>query len=92
MAAPVFSLLHGAGNGILTIAQGTLPLALFGSDGYGRRQGLLMLPARFAQAGAPFLFGLCIEHWGAAAVLLSGFLSLSCFGALMMIRVPIKGA
>jgi hypothetical protein len=30
------SLLHGAGNGILTIAKGTLPLVLFGSLGYGR--------------------------------------------------------
>jgi hypothetical protein len=31
-----FTLLHGAGNGILTIAKGTLPLVLFGSLGYGR--------------------------------------------------------
>ena len=29
-AAYVFAILHGAGNGILTIAKGTLPLALFG--------------------------------------------------------------
>lgn len=28
--APLFAILHGAGNGILTIAKGTLPLALFG--------------------------------------------------------------
>jgi hypothetical protein len=47
-----------AGNGILTIAKGTLPLALFGPQGYGARQGWLMLPARVAQAVAPFAFGL----------------------------------
>ena len=30
LAAPVFAVMHGAGIGILTIAKGTLPLALFG--------------------------------------------------------------
>ena len=29
--AAVFAILHGAGNGILTIAKGTLPLVLFGA-------------------------------------------------------------
>jgi hypothetical protein len=42
--AAVFAVLHGAGNGILTIAKGTLPLVLFGPQGYGARQGWLMLP------------------------------------------------
>jgi MFS family permease len=36
-----FALLHGAGNGMITIAKGTLPLALFGPRGYGLRSGLL---------------------------------------------------
>ena len=31
-AAAAFALLHGAGNGMLTIAKGTLPLALFGPN------------------------------------------------------------
>ncbi len=31
---PAFALLHGAGNGLITIAKGTLPLALFGPHGY----------------------------------------------------------
>lgn len=57
-AAVVFAILHGAGNGIMTIAMGTLPLLIFGSQGYGGKQGLLMVPARLAQALAPFLFGL----------------------------------
>jgi hypothetical protein len=30
-------LLHGAGNGLLTIARGTVPLAIFGPIGYGLR-------------------------------------------------------
>ena len=49
-AAYAFALLHGAGNGILTIAKGTLPLALFGPVGYGRRQGIVTAPARASQA------------------------------------------
>ena len=81
-AAAGFVLLHGAGNGILTIAVGTLPLLLFGARGYGQRQGLLVLPARLVQAGAPFLFGLGLERWGAGSLWLSGALGLSACLAL----------
>ena len=81
--AAVFAMLHGAGNGILTIAKGTLPLVLFGPQGYGRRQGVLMVPARIAQASAPWLFGLCLDRWGAAALWLSGAIGLLAFGALL---------
>ena len=84
--AAVFVIFHGAGNGILTIAKGTLPLVLFGPEGYGARQGLLMVPARIAQALAPWLFGVCLDRWGAGALWLSGTLGLVAFGALMALR------
>ena len=35
--------------GFLTIAKGTIPLAIFGPVGYGLRSGLLGAPARAAQ-------------------------------------------
>jgi predicted MFS family arabinose efflux permease len=70
-AAILFAVLHGAGNGVLTIAKGTLPLVLFGPQGYGERQGILMVPARLAQALAPWLFGLCMAQWGAGALWVS---------------------
>ncbi|NZA26137.1 MFS transporter [Luteimonas sp. SJ-92] len=82
-AAIPFALLHGAGNGILTIAKGTLPLALFGPGGYGFRQGVLMVPARFAQAGAPLLFALLMTRYGANALLLSIALALAVLAALL---------
>jgi MFS family permease len=82
-AAMVFTVLHGAGNGILTIAKGTLPLAIFGPAGYGLRQGILMVPARFGQAGAPFLFALLMERYGVSALLLSIALSLAGLAALL---------
>jgi MFS family permease len=87
-AAMVFALLHGAGNGIMTIAKGTLPLALFGHQGYGARQGWLTLPARVTQAAAPFLFGLALQRWGAGALWLSGALGLSAFAALLLLPRP----
>jgi predicted MFS family arabinose efflux permease len=86
--AAAFALLHGAGNGILTIAKGTLPLALFGPTGYGHRQGMLMLPARLAQALAPWLFGLLLAILGTRALWVSAGLALSALAALLLIRVP----
>lgn len=86
--ATLFAILHGAGNGILTIAKGTLPLALFGPTGYGARQGWLMMPARVAQAAAPFLFGVALDSWGANALWLTSALGLTAFGALVVLRAP----
>jgi hypothetical protein len=63
-AAAAFALLHGAGNGILTIARGTLPLAIFGPENYAYRLGLMGAPSRIAQALAPLGFGLLIEPLG----------------------------
>ena len=84
-AAVAFALLHGAGNGIMTIANGTLPLVLFGSVGYGRRQGLLMVPARIVQACAPWLFGLCLYRWGAGALWVSASVGLAACAALFLL-------
>lgn len=78
-----FAGLHGAGNGILTIAKGTLPLVVFGATGYGQRQGWLMAPARLAQAVAPLLFGLAMVHWGAGALWLTAGLGVV---ALVMLQ------
>ena len=85
-AAAVFTLLHGAGNGILTIAKCTLPLVLFGPAGYGARQGLMMVPARVAQAFAPVLFGMALDHAGAAALWLTTLLGLAALAALWLLR------
>lgn len=88
--AAVFALLHGAGNGILTIAKGTLPLVLFGPAGYGHRQGLLMVPARIAQAASPWLFGLCLDRLGAGALWVSAGLGAAAFGALLALAAPVE--
>jgi predicted MFS family arabinose efflux permease len=86
LAAAVFTVLHGAGNGLLTIAKGTLPLAIFGAAGYGLRTGLLSAPARVAQAGAPLLFGLLLDRVGLGVLAVSSGLGLASTAALLVLR------
>ena len=89
VAAIPFVLLHGAGNGMLTIARGTLPLALFGPTGYGLRTGILSAPARILQGGAPLLFGIVLDRAGPLyALLLSGALTGASFLALFSLSTP----
>jgi len=85
-AAAGFALMHGAGNGILTIAKGTLPLALFGPAGYGARLGWLNAPARVAQAAAPLVFGAALAAWGLSALWLTAGLGLLATGALFVLK------
>lgn len=47
--------LYGAGNGIFSIARGTVPLALFGPDRYAIVMGKLARPSMLGQAFAPAL-------------------------------------
>lgn len=91
-AAAGFAVLHGLGNGILTIAIGTLPLLIFGAKGYGQRQGFLMVPARIVQASAPFLFGVAVERWGAGALWFSAILGLSACLALVVMTADMRKA
>ncbi|GEJ58779.1 MFS transporter [Anaeromyxobacter diazotrophicus] len=81
-----FAILYGAGNGLLTIARGTVPLAVFGAEGYGERTGLLNAPARAVQALAPFAFGLLVEPLGVSALYVSAGLCLSALVALGFVQ------
>jgi MFS family permease len=85
-AASLFAIFHGAGNGVLTIARGTLPLAIFGSQNYGYRLGLIGAPARLAQAVAPLAFGLLLNVMGSRILIVSSALSLAAFAALLLLK------
>lgn len=62
--AVAFAICVGLGSGINSIAQGSLPLYLFGSDGYGAITGK-MAAARLAMgAAAPFVFAMAMEQFG----------------------------
>ena len=88
----LFAILHGAGNGMVTIAKGTLPLAVFGPAGYGLRTGLLSVPARLALAAAPLVFGVLLDHVGPPAIVLSAGLSVAALGSLFLLRRPRSAA
>src|ERR1700676_4728392 len=85
-AASVFAIFHGAGNGVLTIARGTLPLAIFGPNNYAYRLGIIGAPARMAQAAAPLAFGLLIDSMGSRVLIVSSALSLAALAALFLLR------
>jgi hypothetical protein len=85
-AASVFAIFHGAGNGVLTIARGTLPLAIFGPQNYGYRLGIIGAPARMAQAAAPLVFGLLIDTMGSRVLIVSSALGLAALVALSLLR------
>jgi hypothetical protein len=85
-AAAAFALLHGAGNGILTIARGTLPLAIFGPENYAYRLGLIGAPSRICQALAPLAFGVLIEPLGKLVVLVSAGFCVAALLAFMGLR------
>jgi MFS family permease len=85
-AASLFAIFHGAGNGVLTIARGTLPLAIFGPENFGYRLGLIGAPARLAQAAAPLAFGLLLNVMGNRILIVSSVLSLAAFAALLLLK------
>ena len=87
-AAVPFALLHGATNGLVTIARGTLPLWLFGPVGYGTLLGRIGGLARIAQAIAPFAFGMAVDTLGGAAALITGGLMTAAVLVLLLIRRP----
>lgn len=60
---------YGAGNGIMTIARGTLPLTIFGPHGYGKRMGLLARPLLIIQALSPIFASIVLQSYGALSVI-----------------------
>ena len=84
--AAAFAIMFGAANGLITIARGAVPLALFGAAGYGRVIGRIAGPSLIMQAMAPFVLAFAIERLSdpAALVLAAGFtlLAFACFAAI----------
>jgi MFS family permease len=68
-AAVAFALAFGAGNGLVTIVRGTLPLALFDPRSYGAVVGGLVAPSFLVAAAAPLALSALIARSGEAAAL-----------------------
>jgi hypothetical protein len=69
VAACVFAVVLGAGSGLKSIVQGTLPLALFGRRAYGERLGRIASVRLVMASVAPFVLALMLETSGAVAAL-----------------------
>jgi predicted MFS family arabinose efflux permease len=85
---PIYAIaivLYGAGNGIGTVARGTLPIWLFGPERYPALMGRLGLPILMSMALAPFL--------GAVVIRLGGpDVALALLAALAAANVLLTGA
>ncbi len=65
--------LYGSGIGLRSIVRGTLPLVLFGAEGYASRMGRLAFPMLVAQAAAPSAGAVLLQRWGANSILVTLF-------------------
>jgi MFS family permease len=86
-AAAVFVILFGAANGLVTIARGTVPLALFGAAGYGRLIGRIAGPSLLMQGVAPLVLAFVAERGSdPMALLLAAGLTLIALACFVVIR------
>jgi MFS family permease len=60
----VFTLLMGASQGVITIVRGAVPLALFGTKGYGAVLGVIATPVLVVNAASPTVFAWIVDRWG----------------------------
>jgi hypothetical protein len=87
--AVAFAIMFGAANGLMTIARGAVPLALFGAAGYGRLIGRIGGPFLVMQSIAPLVLAFVIEHASdaAALALAAGFTAVSLL-CMWLVRRP----
>ncbi len=91
--AAVFIILYGIANGLTTIARGQVPLALFGSHGFGGRLGSLVAPSKLASALAPVAFAFIMEQYGLTALLIVCLVSASgSLAAISLAAARARGA
>jgi MFS family permease len=71
MTALAFTILFGITNGLTTIVRGAVPLALFGTRGYGEILGILATPYLVLNAIAPLVFAFLEERFGMTTAIAS---------------------
>lgn len=87
--AIAFAALYGAAQGMITIARGTVPLQLFGPQGYGTLVGRITGLRFLLNAASPFLFALGMAHLSVdAALWVCGGIAVLAFGLFMLLEAP----
>jgi MFS family permease len=89
-AAPLMALGQGAGNGMITVAKGILPLSLYGPANYAYRSALLTQPAQVVQVAGPMVYGLALGVSPYAAIALSSALCLVMFVMTLGLRAHLN--
>ena len=87
--AALFAVMFGAANGLVTIARGAVPLALFGHVGYGHLMGRIAKGFMLMQAIAPLALAYVVERTSdPAALALTALFALVSLGCFLAIRRP----
>jgi len=91
LAALAFAFAYGAGNGLMTITRGTLPLAMFDHRTYGSLVGRLLAPSFVVAATAPTVYATVIDRWGNRAALgMSLTIATATLLAAVAMRQPVR--
>ena len=88
LVAATFVVIFSAAMGVIAVARATLPLALFGRNGFGAMLGRLTVPQNLTFAAAPLLFALLIERLGASGTLIisAAIQSLAVISMVLLVR------
>lgn len=90
--AVAFAFAYGAGNGLITITRGSLPLVLFDVRVYGSLVGRLLAPSFIVSAAAPLAYAVLIAHWGErAALVVSALIAAIALAAAWYLRARFDG-
>jgi MFS family permease len=81
-------ILYGMGSGLRSIVRGTVPLALFGREGYAILMGRLSVPTLLATAAAPMLGVWLLDAFGAEGTLVALCLAALVNLALVLPLLP----
>jgi MFS family permease len=94
-ALALFPLIYGAGNGVMTIVRGALPVELYGAQRYATISGALAAPALISTACGPLVSSMLwspVSGYGPVALALStiGLAGAGCFHAALRYRTPTR--
>lgn len=65
----LFALLYGAGNGVITIVRGAIPVELYGAAHYGAVNGAMATPVLLAKAAGPIAASIAFAGAGIGSAL-----------------------
>jgi hypothetical protein len=88
-AAAAFAVMYGLANGLITIARGAVPLALFGASGYGALMGRIGGASLVMQAIAPLVLAFVAERTSDPTVLaVVATFALIAFVGFVLLKKP----